>query len=207
MGIKSSLLAILLVGMTTVAGSGNVVTEVYSLKLHLKVPQVRDNSASMGRRAYAKQRLEGEMHVTYSGDSVSIAVRGLVNKNFKVGGKNVEYQVVTDITCWNLIGNNRIDRFKKPSVCFSMEAQPSYAWPWKPDSDNSFVLTVSGFGASYKALRGYVSGTQGCGCAAYGHKSPTREMGPAGRPMQVSDMAATFGKWRAKLKRTYAGSP
>ena len=207
MGIKSVFTAMLVVGMTTIAGGDAVVTEVYSLRMYLKVPQVLNNSLSTGRRVYTKQRLEGEMHVTYAGDSVNIAVLGLVNKNFQVVGKNVEYQVYTDMTCWNLIGNNRTDTFRKPSVCFSMEAQPSYVWSWEPDSDNSFVLTLSGLGTSYRILHGYVSGTQGCGCTAYGHKSPTRRMGPCGRPMHVSDVAATLGTWRAKLKYTYAGSP
>jgi hypothetical protein len=206
MGIKSVFAAMLAFGMTTIAGGDAVVTEVYSLRLYLKVPQVRDNSLSTGRRVYVRQRLEGEMYVTYSADSVDIAVVGLVNRNFKVGGKNVGYQVFTGVTCWNLIGDNRTGIFRRPSVCFSMEAQPSYAWSWEPDSDNSFVLTLSGFGTSYRVLHGYVSGTQGCGCAVFGHKSPTRRMGPRGQPLQVSDVAATFGTWHARLKGTSTDS-
>ena len=48
-----------------------------------------------------------------------------------------------------------------------------------------------------KTLKGQVAGTLGCGCKAYGHKSPTRVAGPYGPTDDVSDIAAVFGTWTA----------
>lgn len=207
MGIKSTFAVAMIAGLLTFTGDDAVVTDVYDLTLNLNVPQVVNNSESLGRRVYNKQMLKGEMHVTYRADgSREVSIKELVNRSFKVAGENVRYQVETEIVCWNLIGNNRTGVFKKPSVCLDIEAQPSYAWSWDPDSDNSFILKMAGYGSSYKYMRGYVSGTQGCSCMAYGHVSPTRMMGPYGKPYDyVADTAATIGSWRARLKKTMTG--
>lgn len=207
MGIKSAFAAVMVAGMAAMSGNDVVVTDVYSLTLNLRVPQVLDNSSSTGRRMYKVQRLSGELYVSYVDDgTVDISVEGLVNNSFKVGGANVRYQVTTDVRSWNLIGSNKTGIFKKPSICLDIEAFPSYVWSWEPDSDNSFILTLAGYGVSYKYIHGYVAGTQGCGCTAYGHKSPTRRMGPYGKPTPlVVDVAATYGTFKLKLKRTIVG--
>lgn len=48
-----------------------------------------------------------------------------------------------------------------------------------------------------KSLNGKVAGTLGCGCRAYGHKSPTRVMGPYGATCSVDDVAKVQGTWTA----------
>jgi hypothetical protein len=47
-------------------------------------------------------------------------------------------------------------------------------------------------------FKGYVVGTQGCSCADYGHKSPTRIGTINGPSDTIDDVAATFGNWSAK---------
>lgn len=48
-----------------------------------------------------------------------------------------------------------------------------------------------------QSLNGGFGGTLGCGCTAYGHKSPTRVMGALGATESVDDVAAVYGTWSA----------
>ena len=176
-------------------------TDVYDIRLSLHVPQVVDNMQSRGKRVYKRQVLKGTMKVTYSEYGIpEVEITSLVNRNFKVQGQYVTYKVSTEYAAWNLIGNNATGVFKKPSVCASIEAQPSYVFSYEPTEDNSLILTLSGKGSSRKSLYGYAAGTLGCGCTDYGHISPTRVMGANGPLGVVQDVAAVYGTWRAKLK-------
>lgn len=178
-------------------------TDVYSFRMNLDVPQVVNNSNSRGKRVYRRQRLEGTLTVTYHQDAPpDVAISGLKNRNYKVAGSPVAYKTtVSEYATWHLVGNNATGVFRKPSVCFGMEAQPSYAYAYEPTNDNSLVLTLSGKGRSRRRIRGHVAGTLGCGCSDYGHKSPTRVMGPYGRPLDiVVDVAGVSGTWKATLQ-------
>ena len=83
-----------------------------------------------------------------------------------------------------------------------MIAEPSYNIG-EIDEDTSLYIMMSGKGninASGKILAasGYASGTMGCGCNAYGHKSPTRKIGKYGATDFVDDVASVYGHWRLK---------
>jgi len=200
--MKRALLALF---CATMSMTSFAVTDVYKFSMSMKIPQVVNNTQSLGERKYQAQRFEGWLYVRYkTNGTAEIRIEGLVNKTFKVGGSCVTYKVYVDENAvWNLIGSNRTGKFKKPSVCISIEAQPSYVYSYKPTDDNSLVLTLSGNGSSRKALSGYASGTLGCGCHDYGHVSPTRVMGPYGLPLDiVHDMASAYGTWKARLKYT-----
>lgn len=199
------LLSLLLVMSLSVpaAPSALAQTDVYSFRMNLSVPQVVDNSTSRGRRVYRRQRLEGTLTVTYHQDAPpEVAISGLKNRNYKVAGNPVAYRTTVDeYVTWHLVGSNATGVFRKPSVCFGMEAQPSYVYAYEPTNDNSLVLTLSGKGRSRRHITGHVAGTLGCGCSDYGHKSPTRVMGPYGRPLDiVVDVAGVSGTWKATLQ-------
>ena len=49
-------------------------------------------------------------------------------------------------------------------------------------------------------LSGKLAGQLGCGCKAYGHKSPTRIMGPYGATCAVDDVAKIQGTWTARFR-------
>lgn len=195
----------LLLMSLSVSVSALAQTDVYSFRMNLNVPQVVDNSSSRGKRVYRRQRLEGTLTVTYHQDAPpEVAITGLRNRNYKVAGNPVAYKTtVGEYVTWHLVGNNATGVFRKPSVCFGMEAQPSYvyAYAYEPTNDNSLVLTLSGKGRSRRHITGHVAGTLGCGCSDYGHKSPTRVMGPYGRPLDiVVDVAGVSGTWKATLR-------
>ena len=73
------------------------------------------------------------------------------------------------------------------------------------NEDNSLYITLAGKGrlssSKFKFATGYVAGTIGCGCSAYGHKSPTRKIGYNGATSVVDDIAAVHGRWSMKLDR------
>ena len=71
------------------------------------------------------------------------------------------------------------------------------------------VLLVSDYDNKYtskkkhlKKANGNVAGTLGCGCMAYGHKSPTRKITFYGPGDEVDDVAAVFGNWHLTYLRT-----
>lgn len=187
----------------------------YNFKMTLQVPQVLDNTTSRGYRTYKPQNIGGPMYIVWlDNGSFTVKFGTLVNANFKVGGSNVTYQAeeMPDIVYprYVYIGNNKKNTFVKPCICFYAQFEPSYAIG-EPGEDDSFSLMFAGRGASgFKRsinarvatrFTGYAAGMQGCGCADYGHKSPTRDAGLAGPTDYVNDVVASYGTWRAIWKR------
>lgn len=201
------------VDANTTKTTSTLARDIYDFSMILKVPQVKDNTDSKGYRKFATQKIKGKMYIVWKSDgSFRIEFSDLVNKNFKVKGVNVKYEGLQDESVYprfNFIGNNRTEKFTTPCICFSVVLKPSYALGGATE-DNSFVLVMSAQGTSkYKEnldctvaakLSGYVAGHQGCGCMAYGHKSPTRTATIRGPGSGVSDVVATFGSWKAKWK-------
>ena len=190
-----------------------VATDVYTLKISLRVPQVLDNSKSTGVRKVKRQVISGEFHVLWHEDGgYSFETSGLYNRNFKVGGHNVTYTGYAGdgivYPRFNYIGNNLTGDFRKPCLSVSLVLEPSYAVE-SVNEDNSFYLVLSGFGSSSlkkgnriaTSLSGYASGSQGCGCTDYGHKSPTREAGLHGPSETAADVVVTYGTWTMKWKK------
>lgn len=232
---KTILVALLGLGMT--AGAVTIQTDVYDFKLVVKVPRVYDNTKSKGYRKYQPQIVKGYLKITYysNGQRPSIEITDLYNKTHKMSnGRNVTYSVLVNnsgdlegpITRVNLIGNNKTDVFKTPSVVLYMDAEPSYN-VGEDNEDNSLLMTLAGSGKckefqhyyykcsngfiskcklgkcmAIQSLSGYAAGNLGCGCYAYGHKSPTRVAAACGHTDQVDDVAATFGTFKATYLRT-----
>lgn len=189
-------------------------TDVYDFYLRLHVPQVLNNTTSRGVRKYKPQTIKGLMYIKWlSNGSFKIEFEDLYNKNFKVGGSNVRYTGYEDrnivYTRYNYIGDNATESFKTPCLCFYLELEPSYAIGGN-NEDNSFYVLLAGKGSSAfqskiggriaKKFTGYASGTQGCGCSAYTHKSPTRVATICGPMDTVSDVVSTWGSWTARFK-------
>lgn len=224
--------ALLLSCLTSLAES---YTDVYALKMVVKVPRIYDNNTSQGYRKYQAQTLTGYLYLSWDSDNLcgkpTIAISNLVNKTHKINGKCITYSVTVDndgdylYPRINMIGNNKKNEFKTPSVIFYMDAEPSYN-RGEDDEDNSLLVTLAADGTSkllyyyyyndcfssrylkkycyYQVrvitkLNGYLTGTLGCGCKAYGHKSPTRTQGFCGPTSNVDDVAVVYGKWMAKL--------
>lgn len=150
------------------------------------------------------------MHLGFSKDGwlCDVKFSSFVNKTHRLSnGKNVTYDVELAPNgfgpCFNAIGNNKTKVFKTASICFSLAAEPSYNIG-QVDEETSLYITLGGKGTiangGIKSARGNASGTLGCGCAAYGHVSPTRTIGVNGPTSQVSDIGAVFGTWTLKAK-------
>ena len=131
-----------------------------------------------------------------------------MNKTHKLSnGKNVTYDVEASDSgfglCFNAIGDNKKNVFKTASICLSIAAEPSYNIG-QVDEETSLYITLAGKGTiakgHIKQANGCASGTLGCGCAAYGHMSPTRTIGADGSTDEVSDIGAVFGTWTLKAK-------
>ena len=188
-----------LIAFTALAASAVTwpIVDVYDLKMSVKVPRIYNNNTSLGYRKYQSQRITGELRLIYN-DQFSrptIIVTNLVNNTHKMSnGANVRYSVTVDEGTYvfpriNLIGNNRTDVFKTASVCFYIDAEPSYN-KGDDDEDNSLLVTMAGTGKTstskvkgariISTMTGNLAGTLGCGCRAYGHTSPTRLAGPFG---------------------------
>lgn len=214
---RLGLVAVLLLGLSSLA---NQTVDVYQLTVYLKVPQVVDNSQSLGKREYQRQKITGNLLIYYDNDTSAasaIQLESLVNDTFKVAGQKVRYKAVEDAyigipQIWNAIGSNKTGIFGKSSICFNAELEPSYALT-QANSDNSLMLVFAGTsalvnkklsrGQKYKFLKsvtGIVVGTQGCGCHDYGHRSPTRVLGLYGPTDQAVDIAAVRGTWKATFK-------
>ena len=202
--------------------SNSIVAEdEYDLTIRLNVPQVINNTESLGKRVFRSQTIQGSLFIYWLDDgSYIIDFDNLINRSFKVGGKNVTYTGTIDSDLvyprFNYIGDNKTDIFKIPCMSFYLELEPSYAIGGNTE-DNSFFLLLSGKGTSMvkgvekiriaKSIFGYAAGTQGCGCYAYGHKSPTRKASIVGPSDIVEDVVPTYGVWKAKRKkRTYFDS-
>jgi len=197
------------------------VVDVYELTMSLHVPRVYDNTTSQGYRKYQTQRIKGYLYATYDDDdNVTLRIDSCYNKTHKVAGSYVKYQVTVDndgtilYPRWTYIGSNKTGIFKTPSVAFYIDCFPSYA-KGADEPDNSLLLTLAGTGITKKVkktggiyiskLKGTASGILGCGCMAYGHVSPTRQIGFCGpRDKEVRDVCAVFGTWSAKYVKSQA---
>jgi hypothetical protein len=182
--------------------------DTYQFKMNLKVPRIYNNSQSLGYRKYQPQTLKGELQFIYRDDGkIQVRVKGLYNKTHKISGRNVTY------TCYewpyddNLIdvvavGNNRTGKFEQGGASFAFVADPSYNIGGV-DEDNTLMLELSGVGkiknGVLKNLKGAVRGKIGCGCKAYGHKSPTRLFW-AFVSSVVVDTAPLYGTFTATFK-------
>ena len=176
--------------------------DVYDIKMHVYVPRIYDNTQSLGYRKYQIQHVKGEMLMQYNvyGQLIDVKFTNMVNKTHKMSnGNNVAYNAILDTNAtwprFNAIGSNKTKKFKTSSICFSLAAEPSY---------NGLYLVLAGKGkltsnGQLKNLSGYAAGTIGCGCMAYGHVSPTRQIGYFG-PINddVDDVAAVYGRWSIK---------
>jgi hypothetical protein len=103
---------------------------------------------------------------------------------------------------FTIIGNNKTGKFKTATVAFALAAEPSYNIG-QFDEETSLYLTLAGKGILGKngimtKASGYASGTLGCGCRAYGHVSPTRNLSWRGASNEVVDIAAVYGTWKIK---------
>jgi len=171
--------------------------ECWELSMTLNVPRVYDNAQSEGYRKYQTQKLSGCF--TVSANDVgepTLSFCSLENKTHKVGGEKVRYSAEAEDVKWHVIGSNKTGKFDVRSVSISLVAEPDYAKGEVPTEDNSLVVVLSGKGKS-KSLSGNVAGQLGCGCAEYGHTSPTRICGNC----EVVDTAAVYGTWKAKRVR------
>ena len=178
----------------------SALTDVYRFRMLLHVPRVYDNMQSAGYRKFQIQRIEGELRVTRAkGAEPDVEITGLRNRTHKVGGACVTYETTVDGVVWHVIGNNWTGKFNVPSVKFEIDADPSYN-VGADEPDNTLILTCAGKGAgSARHLHGYASGQIGCGCYAYGHRSPTRLFYDL---CTTVDTASVWGTWRAIYKRT-----
>lgn len=169
--------------------------EVWDVKMVLQVPVVLDNAQSLGKRVYRSQTIRGYIRVEEkAGQEPVVIFHCLENKNHKVGGRNVTYDVYVDDVKWHGIGSNRTGKFNIRSVSLRIEAEPSYSVGETVNEDNSLLITMSGKGNG-KYIKGFVAGQIGCGCSDYGHVSPTRIWNTC----TVVDTAAVFGKFRMTL--------
>lgn len=224
------MLASLLISFGSAVNAESV-TDIYKFTLTLKVPRIYNNTESLGYRKYQSQKLEGRLYITWKDELVTrpqITVSNLVNKTHLINDNRIRYYVEVDdyfiLPRLNVIGNNKTDKFKTSSIVFYMDANPSYNIG-ADEPDNTLMLLVSGKGIvnrKYKAyyifpewekylyyeeysicnkLKGTVSGNIGCGCREYGHKSPTRLMGPYKHLNKIDDIASVFGTWRAVHER------
>ena len=186
----------------------------YDFKLTLNVPQVLNNTQSLGYRKYKNQTIKGKMYICWLvGGGFRIAFDNLKNSNFKVRGEKVTYEGLEDATIvstrFNYIGDNKTGKFTTPCLCFYLELEPSYAIGGNTE-DNGFYVLLAGKGSSALKMNkccriatkfsGRAAGTQGCGCYAYSHKSPTRTAEKNGPGDEVDDVVATYGTWKATWK-------
>ena len=203
---------------TICCGDVEYITDIYKFTMSLNVPRVYDNMTSKGNRKYHKDKFEGILRIKYPVDESArgqISIEALYNKSHKVNGMNVTYDVIVDdgtivYPRVNLLGDNKTGKFKTPSVVFFACCDPSYNIG-EVDEDNTLYIMLAGKGLVSQnkrkgcqvisSLSGYVSGSIGCGCYAYGHVSPTRINGVCG-PIRgyVDDVAAVWGTWKATYK-------
>lgn len=225
--MKRLLFALALMG--AVQSNAREITDVYDFTMRLSVPRVYDNMESLGYRKYQSQNIKGELLITYEEDVGTekkfpkVEVRNLVNYTHKINGYRITYDCIVGgddsgpTTRVDLIGDNKKDVFKTASIVFYLDAEPDYS-KGGDDEDNSLLVTIAGKGTTsdftermydgtkrkyrlIKRFSGNVSGTLGCGCRAYGHKSPTRIAGAYGPTGFTDDVASVFGSWSATFNK------
>ena len=180
--------------------------QMFALTMNLQVPRIYDNNESLGYRKYQMQKITAKigLDVAANGEVISVMFYDMTNKTHRLStGKNVTYTASLDedgyFPRFNAIGSNKTHSYKTASICFSIAAEPSYnIGPF--DEDTSLYVTLAGKGSIdskgvLKRANGYVSGTLGCGCRAYGHISPTRKIGKDGITDMIDDVAAVYGTW------------
>lgn len=215
--MKMLLTAFASLSLSLVALSDTVV-DVYKFKMRLKVPQVLENTTSRGYRKFKSQTVAGYLLVYYHDDgTIEFGFTDLYNKNFKVGGAAVTYEALVDpdkvYPRLNYIGDNAKESFKTATMSLYAEFIPSYS-KGGGGEDNSFLLTFAGKGSTSTSLvrgcrlprtfTGNCAGTQGCGCAAYTHKSPTRRASACGPTLEETDVAACWGTWTATFVKKFS---
>lgn len=193
------------------------IVDEYKFTMHVYVPRIYDNTASLGYRKYKQQTVNGTLRLTYESGTVrpTITVTNLVNKSHKINGCNITYTTTVDSGDYvyprvNVIGNNKTGVFKTGTIVFHMDANPSYNIG-EDVEDNSLLVTLAGR-TTTKVVncrrvigtgRGNLAGTLGCGCTAYGHVSPTRVLGVEGPTDEVDDVASVWGTWSMRYQRSY----
>ena len=188
--------------------------DYYSFKMRLNIPRIYNNTESLGYRKYQAQTVTGEALFLYGHDGKLLDVQftNMVNQTYTLSnGKKLTYpRTVLDTLIWprfNAIGSNKTDKFNTASINFYLAAEPSYNIG-EFDEDNALYIMLAGkgkFHSSKKYLKnasGYVAGSLGCGCMAYGHVSPTRKIEYYGPGDTVDDVAAVFGRWQLTYNRS-----
>ena len=214
--MKMKILTLLSMFVIAQVCSAAIVDE-YKFTMHVYVPRIYDNTASLGYRKYKQQTVNGTLRLTYESGTVrpTITVTNLVNRSHKINGCNITYTTTVDSGDYvypriNVIGNNRTGVFKTGSIVFHVDANPSYNIG-EDVEDNSLLITLAGR-ANTKVVngrrvigtgRGNLAGTLGCGCTAYGHVSPTRVLGVEGPTDEVDDVASVWGTWAIRYQRSY----
>lgn len=186
---------VILLAVALLCGAWCDNAELWEVRFLLMVPRVFDNTQSKGYRKYEIEQVRGFFKVwpdTACGEP-AIEFVSLENLKHKVNGKPVTYDCIVENPQWHGIGSNRTCQFNTRSVNFQLIAEPSYAIGTEPTEDNSLILTVAALGTE-RLLQGYAAGQQGCGCAEYGHTSPTRIW----KTNTVRDTAAVYGQFRAR---------
>lgn len=169
------------------AGEEYTVINYYKVLMRLDIPQVFDNTQSLGYRKYKRHSIKGMMCLKFKKDEITPDVEflWLTNSTHKINGKKVTYEVERDMERsfdYVLLGDNKTEVFKTSAMAFSIICNPSYAIWEKPTEDNALYLDIAvrgntkstKYGRVFGSLSGNVSGRMGCGCSDYGHKSPTR---------------------------------
>lgn len=198
----------------------SAVVDEYTLKMCVYVPRIYNNTESLGYRKYQRHVIQGTVKLTYEDGSVrpTITVTNLVNKTHKINGNNITYTTTVDegnvvYPRINVIGNNKTGVFTTGSIVFHIDANPSYNIG-EDAEDNSLLVTLAGR-SSMKTVNGrrvlnlcsgFLAGTLGCGCTAYGHKSPTRVLGVEGPTDAVDDVASVWGNWSMRYTRSYVSN-
>lgn len=181
-------------------------TLVYRVTMRLYVPRVYNNMQSMGYRKAQWQLIKGYISVNKNGccnDEEEMVTEpeiwswGFVNNSHKVNGEKVTYRdcAKAENVMWRYIGSNKTGIFKNTCVKFSLDLDPSYNIG-DDEPDNTLVIQLSGIGSSETMISGSVTGQIGCGCMAYGHVSPTRDM--CG---YVRDITPLYGRFTMRLKQ------
>lgn len=190
--------------------AGNSETLIYEVTMRLKVPRVYDNYQSLGYRKPQWQKIVGYVSVDkdmasqpseddgYVSGEPEIYAYGFTNKTHKLSsGKRVTYAdcSLADDVMWRYIGSNKTGKFKTTCIKFSLDLDPSYNIGYD-EPDNTLIIQLSGIGSSEKKIKGNVTGQIGCGCMAYGHVSPTRDV-----LGEVRDITPLYGTFTMKLKK------
>ena len=191
-----------------------VATDVYRFRMRLHIPRIYDNNQSRGYRKYQTQTVQGEAYLSYDKDGtlVDVTFGQMVNKTQKLSNGGALTYPNTQLNTliyprFNAIGSNKTGKFKTASICFYLAAEPNYN-KGGFDEDNALYVQLAGKGTldskkkHLKKANGNVAGTLGCGCMAYGHKSPTRKITFYGPGDEVDDVAAVFGNWHLTYLRT-----